>query len=889
MSISVQEFRARTWVISIGISDYASKDIQQLPSSSRAAAEFAEAFRESGVPSGQVRAALEASATTRIGIRDLIASVAGAVAPDGILILFFSGHGVARDADAHLICSDSQLGYAATMLSAGEISALLDETKASGILLLIDTCQGAGIAEQAPSFFRTLGKGKFRIILSSSGANEPSHQPADGSLSPFCKHLCAVVRGTEQFESNTGEVRLGELAEHLQSAVDEDARELELPSQQVIFSGVHGPDPLLFVQANAKKTRVVNETRYTWRYIRRQLRTYGTIASVLALLCAVVWYVVLESTEYIALAPNQRTMLVERGFPGFNGLPGYPKLVWEFDDAFQQVPQLSEYLRSKYGSRVISDIGRPVMERVLREAEVRKQATLYGDMGRAAQARKMLLTLKDAHPLDEARRLGLDLLGIYGTDEDLELLRQLKSGDQWFALPIFAKHDEALAEMLVQSDRRNGFAGLGLNFSSAPCPRPAIRYLSTYFAQPSLQMIEVQFLLDAATRLRCPPSPESVRIMMGVLAGFPGNMDFGQSIANYMVVAGGQDWSEVVVSWAAEGPGRVQAALYVLRWLPQTCAALQKIQATDKLDRQLLSEEIAASCPVGTKNASTSPALLPEAILAAYRSGALTRDEAEARLLELVLGPDSWIINWSGALDGLQSLAGAELVTKLKSIVERSHETRLTSFQVGAVVDLLWRVDPVVAEKVVPAFNFSDAGVFFNERGKLMRDPRKQISSMLDQFGHPSFDRYVSMLMATPLTAGELQRVRTYREEGTETERSRALSVLAVRGSVNEVASLLLDPRPAVRSAATAFAAANPEFDKIVDLAVDRSRFPNTSLMCALLQRGFKQAMVQDLAGIPKKLQHWRRGLASMSSQRFLLPPCRGDGISFFLGAIDVP
>ncbi len=77
--------------------------------------------------------------------------------------------------------------------------------------------------------------------------------------------------------------------------------------------------------------------------------------------------------------------------------------------------------------------------------------------------------------------------------------------------------------------------------------------------------------------------------------------------------------------------------------------------------------------------------------------------------------------------------------------------------------------------------------------------------------------------LLTPLTAGELQRVRTYRVEGTETERSRALPVLAVRGSVNKVASLLLDPRPAVRSAAVAFAAANPEFDKIVDLAVERS------------------------------------------------------------------
>ena len=91
------------------------------------------------------------------------------------IFVYFAGHGEPLQDDFGLIGWDSRPGDPSKPLVRGsEIGQALSGTRAYGVFVVIDCCYGANFTEFPPSFFKTRGTSSYRVLLSSTRANERS-------------------------------------------------------------------------------------------------------------------------------------------------------------------------------------------------------------------------------------------------------------------------------------------------------------------------------------------------------------------------------------------------------------------------------------------------------------------------------------------------------------------------------------------------------------------------------------------------------------------------------------------------------------------------------------------------------------------------------------------
>jgi hypothetical protein len=305
---------------------------------------------------------------------------------DGLLIVFFAGHGLTNES-GFFLCTETTTRneLAATSISNAALDEVISASPASGVLLIFDCCQSAGFAERTPSFFRGLSRSEFRLLLAASRADEQVWEFADtGTL--FAAQLLNALRGEVVVGNTPGLIYFSDLVRHLQSGISEalETRFPSTPRQDPVVAGVQTKDPLLFVHGALTLSQVaVRTARYSRAYIFRLLvRIFGITAALVFFLLGSYW-TLLEHSEFVE--PTDRALVVWAGIPGYSAF-AFPRRLWELD-----VPRgAARDGSSLEQGRTLSAVGRPVFPAISPLLQPEYRALVLHWMQRDTEARRAM-------------------------------------------------------------------------------------------------------------------------------------------------------------------------------------------------------------------------------------------------------------------------------------------------------------------------------------------------------------------------------------------------------------------------------------------------------------------------------------------------------------------
>jgi hypothetical protein len=183
-----------------------------------------------GYPPEQVELLLDAQANGS-EIRAALGRLAARAGPGDTAIVYFSGHGAWRpgaDERVYLLPYDvdgAQLEE--TAITGAELTALLGAVGAGRLLVLLDCCHSAGLAEPkagdlavglSDELYSGLARGRGRAVIASSAPDELSWIMAGSPNSLFTYYLLEALRGAAPTLGD-GYVRVFDLFRHVASRV----------------------------------------------------------------------------------------------------------------------------------------------------------------------------------------------------------------------------------------------------------------------------------------------------------------------------------------------------------------------------------------------------------------------------------------------------------------------------------------------------------------------------------------------------------------------------------------------------------------------------------------------------------------------------------------------
>lgn len=323
-----------TRVVAVGISLYADPGLC-LEYAAADAEKVVDALKlqdASAIPSENVTLISDRQAS-RHAILNALAAVSGRCHREDIFIFFFSGHGDRAASQFYLLPSDVERASPSTSaISVADLETAVSACKARGILFILDCCLSAGFAENAGTYFTTIPDQDFKLLLSASRAGQNSYEFESSKGTIFAKRLVEVLRGEAAIGDKPGVVYFSDLFEYLQLQIAEDleARGFPRTSQEPIFAGTYSKDPRLFVLKRLSLETLEAETPlYSRKFLRRRL--WRALLSVGFTLIAALafYYSYLDHSTYVwhetNLVENQEGdyLAIYTGDPNLNWL-GFP-------------------------------------------------------------------------------------------------------------------------------------------------------------------------------------------------------------------------------------------------------------------------------------------------------------------------------------------------------------------------------------------------------------------------------------------------------------------------------------------------------------------------------------------------------------------------------------
>ena len=214
MRTSVASFSSLTHVLCVGVNDPGDPTLPVLGTAESDAREFAATLLDAGgcaIPPGQVRC-LTGKDATRSSVLNVLRTLADKATTEEAVVVFLAGHAVQRDGEfifcpAGLDWSNS----ANTTILGRDIDGCIKPSRARGVLLILDCCQSAGFAENAPDSFRSLGTGEYRIVLAASRVSQRSWEMPDGRGTLFSRNLIEIVSGRVSAGGSPGTIYFSDL------------------------------------------------------------------------------------------------------------------------------------------------------------------------------------------------------------------------------------------------------------------------------------------------------------------------------------------------------------------------------------------------------------------------------------------------------------------------------------------------------------------------------------------------------------------------------------------------------------------------------------------------------------------------------------------------------
>ncbi len=344
---SAEDFSAHTYFVAVGIGTYTSEDFrnQSLKNPPKNVSKLVAALsdpKSCGIPGHQIDAIAEAEATKE-RILSLLAQMADQATDNDLVMLYFCGHGYSDQHEFYLCLADTKLAdLRETAISGNDLQAVLQHSKARGVLLILDCCYSGKFAQYAPEIFRQSSLAEFRLLLAASGATQEAWDLGDEG-SAFTKHLVRVLRAEEIVTSKEPHaIYLADLLNHSSRMMQEERNDHypTLPMQTPQLVGFHGIDPLLFVlQPTTFKQLDLRTVRYSRAHVRLLFKR-AIIALILGLMFTFgLTYTVSDHLKFIR-NENDR-LVIFRGHHALHlaNLPrGIRNLEWHGDQVIPNSP-----------------------------------------------------------------------------------------------------------------------------------------------------------------------------------------------------------------------------------------------------------------------------------------------------------------------------------------------------------------------------------------------------------------------------------------------------------------------------------------------------------------------------------------------------------------------
>lgn len=869
MRTNVASFSSLTWVLCVGVDDPGDAGLSKLTTAESDATALADALTNSGgcaVPSNQVRC-LTGHAATRDSILTVLQEIIASTGDQQAAILYFAGHAVDRDGEFFFCPSGlNLLRPGETAVRATDIDDCIRSSKARGVLLILDCCQSAGFAENAPQSFRSLGAGEYRIVLAASRVNQRSWEFKNGSGTLFSRNLIDIVSGKLIAGSSAGMVYFSDLLRTIQEQMEEQRESLgpDLPPQQPVFTGVYTQDPLLFVQRELTLEQIkLNTARYSPAYVRRQIRNWVLAIAALLYVAGTIYYGLLKNSEYATTSGDK--IAIYRGYPGF-GAPGYPVHLWTLSYGAERLknrPALHTQLTW------IAPLGKPVLP--LLDSDTRADFLA----ARAAQ---------EGRP-DEARRQALDILDHPGSHSEEEMLygalvfsTVARTGD----IPrLHALLQSQRSEVRLAAARQLATIEPGYIFPIAQQDLPA----GTSFPHD-----------DFVRQVRGPCTPQLEHYLEALLS-IESNVPTTQQVLNTALRTG----CELSV------PALVKGVLRPQLWGETDAAwfaALRKEDTAlaDSLFRTLHTsglDDVRRQTVIGTLAALPNPPCLRE-LVGHLQSGpwwvqleeafALSRGCADysfsmawvfqSHELEFRLAENGAVV-WEIRLDSRKS-DYRNAFHFLVKVAETDQHPDVRDTLAGIVGDI---DDDYIRARVLFALDSPGFQGKINEdllRANNLEVRRATYELMRRRNAHDLAARllpmiggadefYKELVGRTPLSPEQLQMLRTHLN-GSADEQRQSACILAMQDAPVQVLELLTSPDAEIRQSASNCAAYNDHADTILQkLKSLKSAFPLESIADLEVNLELRDSLRAELEKLDPRFRQWR--LKLIDDQPFGLLP----------------
>jgi hypothetical protein len=799
-------------------------------------------------------------APTTAEIIDVVTrSVARATPTDAVLV-YFAGHAFHDqdpDGEIYFCGRDARLSsLSETALSATALASIFGSCKARGILLILDCCVSAGLAENAPAFFRRLGTAEFRIVIAASRADERSWELPDGRGTLFSKQLIAVLTGDTPVGTVPGQIRLSGLVDAIDFGLNEDLHALhpDVPLQQPVFAGSYERDPLLFVHKGNQAAGFVDASgRISRRLHKRRLRMLAIGLGGSVVFATMSYLTFVDGTRY-AGALDASTVEIMRGHPEL-GAPAYPRLIVEYSLSAQALKSDSPLRR---GGTVIALPGRSISDAVDAELNDVGSAGKLIVEGKTAEARERLLALLADTSLDNQQAHFVRVMfPAVATEEDVGKLVKLTAAQRpevrSAALGglLRLSPSTAFTKMTSALSDAERFDQRALMYHIAPgCRQGASEYLAAATASPIFNGVYPR-LLDVVSHVGCRLNSQAIYHLMefwptyqlGDLARYAELFGVGPprledlafpdrliDLALFRVDGSDPNCMEFVARMLSTSESALQKDELALMLTSEACRQQLKMTATFEGTTRVLhlrSTE-ADMADIGVDIDSSARAGLAGPLFDALSGWLRADDKASADAVSAFLSE----VGNGGGDQSTRALALEAL--------------RAGEVNVPPPADAL---TSNLVELRKAAFGLLDA-----------KSPEVAHNTLLSRIGDSDFVEWPETFGRSTVSDTEFADLRKLIFSGAPI-RERAAAALTMAGNIDDLIALSNHPENDVRGALADYLAARG------DLSVLESAEPTTSELAPFVPslltlvkkaRAEHDNLTTDLASVPERLRTWR-------------------------------